>query len=59
MDHEIWNHLEENDVLGVEVVAQFPGWDNYAESARLQFWDKIDPVPFLSISTGPTPATPS
>ncbi|PVF99505.1 hypothetical protein CPB86DRAFT_796512 [Serendipita vermifera] len=42
--HEIWNHLDENDILGVTVVAQYGGWTNTVSDARIQFWDKFDPT---------------
>ncbi|KAG8788856.1 hypothetical protein FRC12_014097 [Ceratobasidium sp. 428] len=29
-EHPIWDHVEEGDILVVELKAQFPGWANYA-----------------------------
>ncbi|KAJ1309248.1 hypothetical protein OPQ81_004913 [Rhizoctonia solani] len=39
-EHEIWNHIEEGDVLQVVMKAQFPGWLNAAADGilRISTW---------------------
>ncbi|PVF99504.1 hypothetical protein CPB86DRAFT_796511 [Serendipita vermifera] len=43
-DHEIWGHLDENDIIGVTALAQFPGWSNTVSIGRIRFWEKFDPA---------------
>jgi hypothetical protein len=50
-DHEIWQHLEPGDVIIIKACARFPGWANYCQEAKLEFWEYFDPVP-LALTLG-------
>jgi hypothetical protein len=45
-DHEIWSHLNENDVLAVEAVAQHPCWSNIVSNGCVRLWERFDPTMF-------------
>jgi hypothetical protein len=42
--HEIWDYLAEGDVIGVRACAQYPGWSNTVEAAKMHLWERFDPT---------------
>jgi hypothetical protein len=49
-EHEIWDYLDEGDVIGVYVCAQYPGWRNDAEHGFLDFWEWFEPMDLSHLS---------
>jgi hypothetical protein len=43
-DHEIWHHIDENDILAIEDISPFVGRRSRVSDGRVQFWDKFDPT---------------
>ncbi|KAF8528377.1 hypothetical protein BU17DRAFT_80686 [Hysterangium stoloniferum] len=43
-DHEVWEYLEEGDMLVVRVCAQFGAWQNIAQNGHLQFMEWFEPT---------------
>jgi hypothetical protein len=43
-DHDIWKHLKEGDRIGVNVCAQFFGWENIAREGILKVEEFFEPL---------------
>jgi len=43
-DHEVWDYLEDGDMLLVRVCAQYGGWRNIARKATLEFTEWFEPT---------------
>jgi hypothetical protein len=44
LDHEIWDHLDENDVLAIRTFPPLVGRTSRVSNGRVLFWDKFDPT---------------
>ncbi|KZV92648.1 hypothetical protein EXIGLDRAFT_718105 [Exidia glandulosa HHB12029] len=43
VEHEIWTHARDGDVILVRVCAQYPGWANIVYAGSLTFWRYFEP----------------